>query len=192
MYAIYATFGVNWLLIRTGGAMKRVEAQQFLAATNRWWRDPAGWTGDDPDLREARCAPFRYRPDVLSGLAPGGLHILRGPRRVGKTVAVKDAIRELISSGVPPRCIVHMAVDGLRSRDLGLLVDAADLLMPGKGHRYLFVDEITGIVDWPRAPTLTCPTLTSQPCRSRCWLGCSTRRPFQFPVGGLSWPKRKP
>lgn len=130
--------------------MKRGEAQQILAATNRWWRDPAGWSPDDPDLREATRAPFDYHADVLSDLAPGGLYILRGPRRVGKTVAVKGAIRELIAGGVPPRRIVHMVVDGLRSRDLGLLVDAADGLMPGEGHRYWFIDEITGIADgWP-------------------------------------------
>ena len=43
-----------------------------------------------------------------------------------------------------------MAVDGLRSRDLGLLVDAADGLMPAEGRRYWFIDEITGIADdWP-------------------------------------------
>ncbi|MCY3837511.1 MAG: hypothetical protein OXH09_02475, partial [Gammaproteobacteria bacterium] len=43
-----------------------------------------------------------------------------------------------------------MAVDGLRSRDLGLLVDAADVLMPNQGPRYWFFDEITGITDgWP-------------------------------------------
>lgn len=130
--------------------MKHGEAQQILTATNRWWREPTQWVNDDPDLREAMRAPFRYQPDVLSDLAPGGLYILRGPRRVGKTVTVKDAIRQLISSGVPPRSIVHMAVDGLRSRDLGLLVDAADLLMPGDAHRYWFFDEITGITDgWP-------------------------------------------
>ena len=130
--------------------MKRGEAQQILAATNRWWRDPTGWSRDDPDLREATRAPFDYHADVLSDLAPGGLYILRGPRRVGKTVAVKGAIRELIAGGVPPRRIVHMAVDGLRSRDLGLLVDAADGLMPTEGHRYWFIDEITGIADgWP-------------------------------------------
>ena len=130
--------------------MKRGEAQQILAATNRWWRDPTGWSRDDPDLREAMRAPFDYHADVLSNLAPGGLFILRGPRRVGKTVAVKGAIRELVAGGVPPRRIVHMAVDGLRSRDLGLLVDAADGLMPGEGHRYWFIDEITGIADgWP-------------------------------------------
>lgn len=130
--------------------MKRGEVQQILAGTNRWWRDPTGWSRDDPDLREAARAPFDYHADVLFDLAPGGLFILRGPRRVGKTVAVKGAIRELIAGGMPPRRIVHMAVDGLRSRDLGLLVDAADGLMPGEGHRYWFIDEITGIADgWP-------------------------------------------
>ena len=130
--------------------MKRGEAQQTLAATNRWWRDPTGWSSEDPDLREAAGAPFSYRADVLDDLAPGGLYILRGPRRVGKTVAVKGAIRDLIAEGVPPRHIVHMAVDGLRSRDLGLLVDAAEGLMPAEGHRYWFIDEITGIADgWP-------------------------------------------
>ena len=130
--------------------MKRGEAQQTLAATNRWWRDPTGWIWDDPDLREAGRAPFRYQADVLADLARGGLYILRGPRRVGKTVAVKGAIRDLVASGTPPRRIVHMAADGLRSRDLGLLVDAADGLMPAEGHRYWFIDEITGIADgWP-------------------------------------------
>ena len=122
----------------------------MLTATNRWWRDPTGWSADDPDLREAARAPFQYRADVLPDLTPGGLYVLRGPRRVGKTVAVKDAVRDLVGSGTPPRSIVHMAVDGLRSRDLGLLVDAADGLMPERGHRYWFIDEITGITDgWP-------------------------------------------
>lgn len=130
--------------------MRRGEAQQTLAATNRWWRDSTGWMSDDPDLREASRAPFRYQPDVLADLVPGGLYILRGPRRVGKTVAVKGAIRDLVANGIPPRRIVHMAVDGLRSRDLGLLVDAADALMPDEGNRYWFIDEITGITDgWP-------------------------------------------
>lgn len=54
------------------------------------------------------------------------------------------------AAGVPPRRIIHMAMDGLRSRDPGLLVDAGDGLMPSDGHRYWFMDEITGITDgWP-------------------------------------------
>ena len=57
--------------------MKRGEAQQTLAAINRWWRDPEGWTARDPDLREMERAPFRYQADVLADLIPGGLYILR-------------------------------------------------------------------------------------------------------------------
>ena len=130
--------------------MKRGEAQQLLIATNRWWRDPERWPVHDPDLRDAGDAPFRYQAGVLSNLTPGGLYILRGPRRVGKTVEVKLAIGNLIAGGVEPRRIAHMAVDGLRSRDLGVLIDAAGSLMPEGVRRFWFFDEITGITDgWP-------------------------------------------
>ena len=59
--------------------MKQGEIQQILVATNRWWRNSHDWMRDDPDLREANEAPFRYSAGVLKGLAPGGLHVLRGP-----------------------------------------------------------------------------------------------------------------
>ena len=130
--------------------MKRGEAQELLAATNRWWRDPEGWPARDPDLRDADKAPFRYTAGVLSDLEPGGLYVLRGPRRVGKTVEIKLTIRDLIARGIEPRRIAHMAVDGLRSRDLGLLIDAAGSLMPEGVPRFWFFDEVTGITDgWP-------------------------------------------
>ena len=130
--------------------MKRGEVQQLLVATNRWWRDAVDWPSLDPDLREAAEAPYDYRASVLEDLAPGGLYLLRGPRRAGKTVAVKHSIEDLIARGMPPRRIAHMAVDGLRSRDLGMLVDAGDSLMPDDGGRFWFFDEITGIADgWP-------------------------------------------
>ena len=130
--------------------MKRGEAQQSLIATNRWWRDPERWPLHDPDLRDVGDAPFRYQAGVLSNLTPGGLYVLRGPRRVGKTVEVKLAIRNLIAGGTEPRRIAHMAVDGLRSRDLGVLIDAAGSLMPEGVRRFWFFDEITGITDgWP-------------------------------------------
>ena len=130
--------------------MKRGEAQQSLSATNRWWRDPEGWPAGDPDLRDADSAPFSYKAGVLRDLTPGGLYVLRGPRRVGKTVEVKLAIRDLIAGGVHPRQIVHMSVDGRRSRDLGTLIDAAGSLMPEGVPRFWFIDEITGITDgWP-------------------------------------------
>ena len=131
--------------------MKQGEVQHLLAATNRWWRNPRGWAADDPDLREAEEAPFSYSPAVLEGLEPGGLYVLRGPRRVGKSVQIKRTIRRLIDAGeVEPRRILHVSVDGWRAGNLGLLVDAAKQLLPADGERWWFIDEITSITDgWP-------------------------------------------
>lgn len=64
---------------------------------NPWWRDPSGWTSRDPDLRSAAQSGLDYRPGALAGLEPGGLYVLRGPRRVGKTVTMKQAIHDLLA-----------------------------------------------------------------------------------------------
>ena len=134
--------------------MKQGEIQQQLAATNRWWRDPDGWTREDPDLREASAAPFVYSAGVLDDLAPGGLYVLRGPRRVGKSVELKRTIERLLrperGSAADPRQVLHAAVDGWRAADLGRLVAAANQLTPSAGRRHWFIDEITSIADgWP-------------------------------------------
>jgi hypothetical protein len=57
--------------------MKAGDIQLHLAAANRWWRS-ADWRSEDPDLRAADHAPFRYRSGSLENLAPGGLYVLRG------------------------------------------------------------------------------------------------------------------
>ena len=130
--------------------MKQGEIQQMLVATNRWWRHPHDWMRDDPDLREANDAPFRYSAGVLKGLAPGGLYVLRGPRRVGKSVEIKHAVERLIADGVESRRILHASVDGWRAADLGRLVNAARQLTHGDSQRFWFIDEVTGITDgWP-------------------------------------------
>ncbi len=99
------------------------EIQQMLAATNRWWRDPHSWMRADPDLREASVAPFTYSAGVLDDLAPGGLYMLRGPRRVGKSVELKRTIERLLNPGrgpaADPRRVLHASVDGWRAADLG-------------------------------------------------------------------------
>ena len=124
--------------------------QQTLSDGNRWWRDARGWSGRDQALRAAREAPYRYVSDVLSNLVPGGLYVLRGPRRVGKSVEVKQAIEALIADGVDPRRIVHMSVDGWAADDLVRLVRASRSLLPDADRRYWFIDEITSIADgWP-------------------------------------------
>ncbi len=131
--------------------MKAGDIQLHLATTNRWWRG-TGWERDDPRLRAAAAAPFRYRSGALRDLTPGGLYVLRGPRRAGKSTEIAQAVGDLLDSGVPPRNIVHAAVDGWRAADLRTLVMSASMtfLAGTNGPRYWFLDEITSVVgDWP-------------------------------------------
>ena len=118
---------------------------QHLSRTNTWWRDPQ-WTATDPDLAEARNTGLEYRATCLDQLLPGGLYILRGPRRVGKTVATKQAIENLIAGGTPPTSIVRVAVDGWHERELRTLVQNTALPpVPGTSHRWWFIDGITSV-----------------------------------------------
>ncbi|MXW56274.1 MAG: ATP-binding protein [Gemmatimonadales bacterium] len=127
------------------------ELREILARTG-WWTDPHGWIRRDPDLRRAREAPFDYNAGVLEGLVPGGLYVLRGPRRVGKSVEIKKTVRGLIERGEDPRRIIHIAADELEAADLRRVVDAADAITPASERRFWFFDEITAIPDgWPAA-----------------------------------------
>lgn len=127
------------------------ELRDALVRTG-WWTDRHGWAGSDPDLRRAGEAPFEYTAGVLDGLVPGGLYVLRGPRRAGKSVAIKKKVRSLIEAGEDPRRIVHVAADELDASDLRRVVDAAASLTPPSGRRTWFLDEITTISDgWPSA-----------------------------------------
>jgi hypothetical protein len=131
--------------------MKAGAIQVQLAATNPWWR-AADWAAGDRQLREAATAPFHYRAGCLSDLRPGGLYLLRGPRRAGKSTEIKYAITDLLASGVPPRNIVHAAVDGWRAAELRTLITgAAETFLSGvAGTRYWFLDEISSVSgDWP-------------------------------------------
>ena len=132
--------------------MATVDALRHLLARTSWWSEPRTWILRDPDLIRARKAPFEYSAGVLGDLLTGGLYLLRGPRRVGKSVELKKTINQLIASGEDPRRILHVAADRLTAADLQRVVDAATPLTPRTGPRFWFIDEITAITDgWPAA-----------------------------------------
>lgn len=121
-----------------------------LSRTNPWWRDPTGWSATDPDLRPVTATALGYRSPCLQNLTPGALHLLRGPRRVGKTVAVKQAIEDLLNAGIPPNAIVRVAADGWSANDLRTVVQNAALPpVPAEQPRWWFLDEVTAVTgDW--------------------------------------------
>jgi predicted AAA+ superfamily ATPase len=124
------------------------QLRRLLTDRSTWWRDPK-WARDDPDLREVADAPFVYEPEPLADLRPSGLYVLRGPRRVGKSVEVKRAVSTAIGRGANPRLVFFCSCDGLRAQDLRRLIvvgqrDTVTL----SGDRYWFLDEVTAVPGW--------------------------------------------
>jgi uncharacterized protein len=130
--------------------MNEGQLTRVLAAGNAWWRDPE-WERKDRDLRPLAATTLNYKPSPLADVVPDGLYVLRGPRRVGKSLEAKRAISGLIRRGVEPRSIVHFACDELGRGDLRRLVTSGrEVLTRGvQEARYWFLDEITSVPAWP-------------------------------------------
>jgi predicted AAA+ superfamily ATPase len=120
-----------------------------VARMNPWWRTDQ-WDYADHDLRTVRESGLGYRSPCLDHLQAGGLYVLRGPRRVGKTVSVKQAIRALLGRGVPPLAVIRLAVDGWTANDLRTVVQNIALPPEPPGtHRWWFIDEVTAVTgEW--------------------------------------------
>ena len=130
--------------------MKAGKIQQALWRSNLWWHRNEDWAKDDYNLKQVSEAPFAYRSGVLDDLVAGGLYILRGPRRVGKSVEVKQAIEKMIRDGVNPQAVTHISVEDWHKDDLIELVDIARQMNPMDGRRYWFIDEVTAVEGgWP-------------------------------------------
>lgn len=120
-----------------------------LLAERSPWRARAGWEAEDPDLRAAAATPLRYEPTPLADIRPPGLYVLRGPRRVGKSLELKRAIVRLLADGVDPRTVLYCSCDGLRSQDLRRLTaqgHSATRTLPGP--RWWLLDEVTAVNGW--------------------------------------------
>jgi uncharacterized protein len=137
--------------------MRDDSIRQRLRDRNPWWR--AGTTGDrhawaevDETLREAERHEIGYRPDILDDVAPGGLYILRGPRRVGKSVVVKRLISSLLEHGVEPLRIVYLALNDFSTNDLrrAFALGRSMTAAAGDQPRFWLFDEVTSVDGWTK------------------------------------------
>jgi hypothetical protein len=132
--------------------MRTTEIDDELTAANPWWRNPNDWQTLDVQIRTARESGLDYDPRPLADLTPGGLYVLRGPRRVGKSTALKHLIAQRLEAGAPPRSILHISVEGRSAQDIVDIVrrGAATWLRGTAGERLWVIDEITGVRGpWP-------------------------------------------
>ncbi len=148
MYTFFCVIHGGWYtFLRV--VTKIGQLAQEISRLNPWWREPT-WAAQDPDLRDVAATGLGYRHQVLDDLQPGSLYILRGPRRVGKTVAVKQHIHELLTEGAPPTSIVRIAADGWNAKEIRTVVQNTALPpIPRGHHRTWFFDEISAVTgDW--------------------------------------------
>jgi uncharacterized protein len=126
-------------------AINEGEVGRAVRRDSPWWSD-AAWVDRDRDLRAAGQSGLNYDPTPLGGMVPDGLYLLYGPRRVGKTVAIKRTIQRLLSTEVDPLRVVRVSVDGWKANRLGTLHDYVTRVATtsiGSATRYWFIDEIT-------------------------------------------------
>ena len=109
-------------------------------------------------LRDRARYDLGYRSTVLADIErepiDDRLVLLRGPRRVGKSVVLKDTALALCGrADVDPRQVIYLPADGMNARDLTRsIVLGRDLTRSVDSARPLprvwLLDEITGIDDW--------------------------------------------
>jgi uncharacterized protein len=135
--------------------------RSFIRDSNPWWRaaaagsDPLGWTSADRSLRVRQSHDLGYRSRVLDDVARApvgdGLYLLRGPRRVGKSVALKDLIAHLCSrDDVTPWQLVYLPADTFSAQDLRRAVVLATEMtrVADPAPRVWVIDEITAVDSW--------------------------------------------
>jgi len=141
-----------------------------LTTLNAWWN--SGGAADDIDLKRALNLGIKYFPVLFSAaeLKDPNVYTIRGPRRAGKTTALKLLIHQLIQQGdFTPRSIVWSTADTCRT-----LRQLQDLLFQmldnpaGEVPKLLVVDEVTSVSHWQKViKNLRDTDIRAQ---SACWI----------------------
>lgn len=128
-------------------------SDQQIVRYNPWWSS-AAWEADDPHLRRLAAQPARLpAPQVDEvGLDRPAVHILRGPRQVGKSTDLKLLAQRALSSGFSGRRVVYLSLDLLEEQPAAALVDtigrALELAGAREHPRLLLLDEVTSATRW--------------------------------------------
>lgn len=129
--------------------LQRISDQDIrvrIERDNPWWADPTYRTPESKYRRRLYLAPFSKLSlnfDVRRAT------VLLGPRRVGKTVMLKQLIQTAIEQGVEPRQILYASIDtpvfsGISLNDFLSYMPKLDTTKPA----VIIFDEIQYLKDW--------------------------------------------
>ena len=120
---------------------------------NRWWTEP-GWSAHDPHLRRLAQQPARLPSPPVNDidLERPAVHILRGPRQVGKSTDLKLIVQRALAGGYEPRQVAYLALDLLEGQPAEELTRtiarAYELAGATPRPRLLLLDEVTSASRW--------------------------------------------
>jgi predicted AAA+ superfamily ATPase len=134
--------------------MKRIPKNQVIKriqTENPWWKPP--FTISEEDLSFRRRAYFKlFMPLVVETSVKRAI-LLMGPRRVGKTVLIHQAIQEIINANYDPRRLCYLSIDhplynGCGLQELLEHYGEATKLDISNEQAFVFFDEIQYLKDW--------------------------------------------
>ncbi len=144
--------------------MRDDELRERLRDCNPWWRavvsghDTTDWTNSDQLLRSRGVYDLGYRSNLLDDVANGPIDdklvVLRGPRRVGKSVLLKDTAARLCERrDIDPRRLLYVPTDGMTAADIHRVAKLGRELTRSVGEtaRVWLLDEVTGVRGWTQA-----------------------------------------
>jgi predicted AAA+ superfamily ATPase len=125
----------------------------LLIEQNPWWSQPDFWEGRDPHLRRLAAQPVELPPLVADrvSLAEPAVHMVRGPRQVGKSTELKLLARRALAGGRPATDVLYVTLDLLAGETSGSVVDTvrrARELSRCREGALLMLDEVTAVRDW--------------------------------------------
>lgn len=128
-------------------AISESDIRQRIARDNPWW------SADGKDaIREAKMQ-YRVYFDPFRSLALNfgvtRAPVLLGPRRVGKTVMLKQLVHAAIEQGINPSCIMYVSIDTPIYSGMSLERFLSFFPSTSSGKRRLVIfDEIQYLRDW--------------------------------------------
>jgi predicted AAA+ superfamily ATPase len=114
-------------------------------------RDNPWWGGAPEGIPEAAYRRRVYFPPFKALALDFSIKratILLGPRRVGKTVIIKQLVHEAIINGVNPRSILYAGIDAPIYSGLPLEKFLSFMLPESNGQRLVIFDEIQYLRNW--------------------------------------------
>ncbi len=114
---------------------------------NTWWKDQK--IPFYEELRKRRYYNGFY--ELVSQTFPHRAVVLMGPRRIGKTVMMYQAIQDLMDSGTNPKSVFYFSMDTPIYTNIPLeelIYDAISINNSRIDNSYFFFDEIQYLKNW--------------------------------------------